>query len=137
MKITKILPVPDDKIGRVKKNGVITEPHEDSTALYLTQFGFSIEFIKPTSTSKVNNPDILIMGTIWEMKAPESSSKQTIKKRFRKASKQAPKIIFDLRWVKAGADKVEKQIMELLENDGRVRRMIIIESDGTVLDIIK
>lgn len=137
MKIAEIRPAPDDKIGRVKKNGVMTEPHEDSTILYLTQFGFDIELIKPTSTEKANNPDVLIMGTIWEIKGPKSSNETTIKNRFRKASKQSTKIIFDLRGIKGDANKVEKQIIKLLNGNGRVRRMMIIEKSGKLLDIAK
>lgn len=137
MKIRELRPVPYDKIGRVKKNNVITEPHEDSTILFLTQFGFDIELIKPASTKKSNNPDVLIMGAVWEIKRPESSNKTTIKNRFRKASKQATRIIFDLRDIKDGADKVEKQIIIMLKNGGRVRHMMIIKKNGRLLDIIK
>lgn len=137
MKITRLRPVPNDKVGRVKKNGVITEPQEDSTLLYLTQFGFDIEVIKPTSTQKVHNPDALILGTIWEIKTPESSNAMTIKNRFRKAAKQSERVIFDLRNIKIGANKVEKQLIGLLQENGRVRRMMIIEGDGALLDIIK
>lgn len=137
MKITELHPVPFDKIGRVITNNVSTESHEDSTILFLTQLGFDIELIRPASTKKANNPDLLIMGTIWEMKRPNSSNENTIKNRFRKASKQASKIIFDLRNVKRDADKVEKQIIDLLKSGGRVRRIIIIEKSGRVLDVIK
>ena len=137
MKITEICQASDDKIGRVKRNGVVTEPHEDSTILYLTQFGFDIELIKPTSTKNANNPDVLIMGTIWEIKRPESSNETTIKNRFRKASKQATKIIFDLRGVKKDVSKVERRIMKLFKEGGRVKRMMIIEKNGRLFDIIK
>lgn len=137
MKITEIYPSPEYKIGRVKRNGVITELREDSTILYLTQFGFDIEIIKPANTKRVDNPDVLMMGAIWEIKGPESSNKNTIKNRFRKASRQATKIIFDLRGIKNEPDKVEKQIINLFSGNGRVRRMMIIRKDGTLLDITK
>ena len=137
MKIKKLQQVPHDKIGRVDKNNVKLEPHEESTILYLSQFGFDIELIRPSSTKKSNNPDILIMGTIWEIKGPESSNKTTIKNRFRKASKQSTKIVFDLRKVRKDVNKVEKQVFQLFKGDGKIRRMMIIEKDGTLLDIIK
>ena len=137
MKIKKLQQVPHDKIGRVDKNNVKLEPHEESTILYLSQFGFDIELIRPSSTKKSNNPDILIMGTIWEIKGPESSNKTTIKNRFRKASKQSTKIVFDLRKVRKDVNKVEKQVFQLFKGDGKIRRMMIIEKDGTLLDITK
>lgn len=137
MRIIERKPVVIDKIGRVNRNGVKTEPGEDSTILYLTQFGFDIDLIMPTSIKNMNNPDIMIMNSVWEIKTPSSYSKATIKKRFRKAANQAGRIIFDLRNVKKNSDAVEKQIIDLFSEDGTVRRMIIIEKTGKVIDIFK
>lgn len=137
MKVNEIKMVPKGRIGRVSKNGVKPEPNEDDTFSYLALFGFDIELIKPTRTQKVKNPDVLIMGAVWEVKTPISSNKNTIKNRFREASNQASKVIFDLRNVRDGANEAEKQIIELFRGDGRVRRMIIIEKCGRVVDYIK
>ena len=137
MKINEIKQVPDSKIGKLNKNKVVPKPNEEFTLNYLLLFGFNIELIRPTSTQKVKNPDVLIMGTIWEIKTPTSSSKNTIKNRFREASNQAAKVIFDLRKVKKDADKVEKQLLELFRGNGTVRRMMIIQKSGTLLDFIK
>lgn len=137
MRIKEIPKVPNNKIGRVNKNGVKPEPNEEATFNYLTLFGFNIELIRPTSIKKAKNPDVLIFGTIWEVKTPTSSNETTIKNRFREAAKQATKVIFDLRYVKKGTDRVEKQIINMFEGDGKVRRIIIIEKTGKVLDFIK
>ena len=137
MKVKELQRVSEDKVGHVNKNGVRPEPNEESTFDYLALFGFNVELIKPTRTQKVKNPDILIMGAVWEVKTPISSSKNTIKNRFREASNQATKIIFDLRNIKKDANKVEKQIIDLFKGDGQVRHMMIIERDGKLLDFIK
>ena len=137
MKKREVQKVSKDKIGRVIRNDVKTEVSEDSTILYLTQFGFNIELIKPASTKKSHNPDVLILGAVWEIKSPESSNKNTIKVRFRKASKQANKVIFDLRNIKHGAQDAEKQLTNLFKEAGRVRRMMIIRKDGRLFDYIK
>lgn len=137
MKIREVQKVPKNKIGHFNENGVKPEPGEEGTIKYLTLFGFDIEFIRPSSTKKAKNPDVLIMGTIWEIKTPTSSNENTIKMRFRDASKQAEKIIFDLRGVKKNPDKVERQIMDLFMGDGRVRHMMLIKKDGRLLDIVK
>ena len=137
MRITVIEKVPKDKIGRVNKNGVKLEPCEEATFDYLTLFGFDIEIIKPTRMKKVKNPDILICGTIWEVKTPTSCNKKTIKNRFRKAVKQAGRIVFDIRGVKRNADKVEKQIIDMFNGDGDVRHIMIARKDGKILDITK
>lgn len=137
MKIKELAKVSKDKIGYINRNGVKSEPNEEATFRYLTLFGFNIELIKPTGTKKAKNPDVLIMGSIWEAKTPISSNRNTIKNRFREASKQATKVIFDLRFIKSNASGVEKQIIQMFESGGRVRRMMIITKDGKLLDLYK
>lgn len=137
MQIIELKKVPSHKIGRVNRNNVKTEPGEDSTFLYLTQFGFDIEIIKPAISQRTKNPDILMLGTIWEVKMPTSSNESTIKTDFRKASKQSTKIIFDLRGIKRDADKIEKYIIKLFDRPGRVNRMILVKKNGVALDIFK
>ncbi len=70
MKIKELAKVSKDKIGYINRNGVKSEPNEEATFRYLTLFGFNIELIKPTGTKKAKNPDVLIMGSIWEAKTP-------------------------------------------------------------------
>ncbi|MBQ3263664.1 hypothetical protein IJH06_00915 [Candidatus Saccharibacteria bacterium] len=137
MKKVEIRKVPIDKIGRINKNGVKTEPSEDYTCVHLTQFGFNIELIRPSNTTKTNNPDVLMLGTIWEIKTLISNNETTIKNRFSKASKQAHKVIFDLRKVKNDSDKVEKFIVKLFKQPGNIDHIMIIRKNGQLLDFIK
>ena len=137
MKITELSPVPNSKVGRVVKNNVDIEFHEDSTILFLAQFGFDIEVIKPMNVFKTKSADIFMLGTIWEIKSPITSNKATIKADFRKACVQSDNIIFDLRRVKKNADTVNNQLIELFRSRGRARRMIIVEKSGRVLDYCK
>lgn len=125
------------KIGYYNTNGVHLEPIEESTFKYLTLFGFNIETIVPTNIKKAHNPDILLSGTICEVKTPNTSNEATIKKRFHKASKQASAVVFDLRFIRKNTDKVEKQVIKLFKGNDGVRRLIIIEKTGKVLDMIK
>lgn len=134
MKVKELQKVPSDKIGRVNKNNVSTEPHEDSTILYLTQFGLDIELVKPANAYKTRSADAFMLGAIWEIKSPITSNKSTIKADFRKAKSQSSRIIFDLRRVKKNADDVKKYILKLFQGRGRVRRLMIIEKNGKVLD---
>lgn len=137
MKITILQKVPRNKVGKINKNGVVPKPNEEFTFKYLILYGFNIEIIRPSSTEKMKNPDILIMGTIWEVKTPISNKKNTIRNRFREASDQADKIIFDLRKIKTNVDDVEKWLIGMFEKRGRVRRMIIIEKSGRTIDVNK
>ena len=137
MKVRELKMVSPDQTGHIERNGVKTEPNEESTFKYLIRFGFDIELIRPTKVGRVKSPDSLIMGTPWEVKTPVSANQSTIKNRFRGASKQAAKVVFDLRFIRGDADKVEKQVVALFQASGRVRRMLLIEKCGKLLDFYK
>ena len=137
MTIVEVKILKTTKWGSIIRNGVKTDVLEDSTISYLTHFGYDIELIRPTSIEKTNNPDILMFGAIWEIKTLLTSNEKTIKKRFHKASKQASKIIFDLRNIKKDADVAEKQILKLFVGNGNVSRLMLVKKDGKMLDIFK
>ena len=137
LKVCQLTRVAKDKIGRISTNGIKLEPHEYSTMILLAEYGFDVECAKKTDTPKTNNADVIIMGTVWEMKAPETVNRATLKKRMHKASKQADKTIFDLRNIRRGRDEAEKTIMELFIGNRILRRMILIRSDREVIDIMK
>ena len=139
MKITKLERVPKDKIGRTVDNGVKSEDHEDSTAAYLNQFGFDIERVVPSQTPQSNNPDYFMDGSLWETKSPTTDNENTLKNRFRKATKQSGhgKIIIDLRRVKKNYETAERLVVQFFENNGRLRRMILIRKNGEVFDYRK
>lgn len=123
--------------GLFKSNNIKMERGEALTIEYLLLFGFDVEFICPSSTKRAKNPDILMLGSIWEIKTPTSSNQKTIKNRFKKASSQATKIIFDLRGIETNADRAQRQIIDLFSQEGTVRRIMIIDKDGRLLDIKK
>lgn len=137
MKIVELKKVPANKIGRIDKNGVSPEPHEESTAVHLTQFGFNIEYVRPRNTFKAHSADFLIGGAVWESKSPTTSKGSTIKEDFRKAKNQSDRIIFDLRRVNKHADDVEKYVVNLFRAPGYVKRLLIIRKNGEVIDFSK
>ena len=137
MKIVELKRVKKEKVGRINLNGIKPESQERKTMKLLSRYGLSIEVIRPTNTPKTNNPDILMLGTIWEMKAPTSFNENTLKLRMKKAAKQAGYVVFDLRNVKKNPDKVEKYIIELFTGNSRMRRMILIRKDGRAIDLLQ
>ena len=137
MKIIELHPVSKNKRGIFHKNGIRLEPHEEKTAKFLTLYGFNIEVIKPINTPRMNNPDILLAGTIWEMKAPIKYNENTLKIRIKKASKQAKRIVFDLRNMKKEYNEAQDYIIELFEGNRETRRMILITKHKKVLDFYK
>ena len=138
LKIRELKPAPDGEVGYIRKNGAITEPHEDSTFVFLAQFGFDIECIIKNHTPKTHNADISMMGTIWEVKSPESSNKKTLKKRIHTASTQSSHVVFDLRRVRAQFyTEVEKEVIQRFRDKASFRHMLLITNDGRLLDILK
>ena len=140
IKITELKKPASGRVGRKKYNGNEPLPHEKRTIRCLNEYGFDVETIIPSNMPGSRNPDILMMGTFWEMKGPISINPDTIEKRFRKAIRQADgKSIFDLRNISKIKDReyVKKTIMKLFMTNRGMRRIIIIETDEKVLDILK
>ena len=71
------------------------------------------------------------------MKAPTKYNKNTFKVRIKKASKQAKRIVFDLRNMKEKYDEAQNFIIDLFIGNREIRRMIIITKRGKVLDFRK
>lgn len=137
MKVIELERAPNDRRGQVNKNKIRLEPHEEKTINYLTLYGFDIEVVRPVNTPKINNPDIFIAGSLWEMKAPSIYNENTLKKHFKKASKQSDKVVFDLRGSKKDVLKIERFIVNKFKEPGRIRRMIVIRKNGRVFDFFK
>lgn len=129
--------VPKRSRGRIVFNNDL-EPHERETAIYLTNFGFDVETIIPSNIPKSKNPDLLMMGTTWEMKGPRTANEKTIRTKFRKAVKQSGgRAVFDLRNMRDDPAEAEQYIMELFKEIRGMRRIIIIRSNRILLDIFK
>ena len=140
LKIVERKKVCESRYGTVKKNNRL-EPHEEDTVDCLTSYGFDVETIIPSNIPRSKNPDILMLGTFWEMKGPRTTDEDTIATRFRKAVKQANgKAIFDLRNVEGDAAQTEKYIMKLFATTRGMRRLMIIKNNNgseNLLDIFK
>jgi hypothetical protein len=138
MKIIERKTVPKSRYGRVVFNNHNLEPHEEATVFCLSSFGFDVETIIPSNIPKSKNPDLLMLGTVWEMKGPRTANESTIRTKFRKARKQADgKAIFDLRNTSNDTAEIKKYILKLFSEIREMRRIMIIENDQKLLDIIK
>lgn len=136
MKIVELKKVPNHKIGRIILNNIFLEPHEYRTILLLAEYGFDIEVLRPSGTPKSTNADVMMFGTIWEMKALFSYNRNTIKCRFKKASHQSDHIIVDLRNMKKDIMPAENFVKQLFKGSGTLKRMILITSSN-IVDITK
>lgn len=135
MKIVELKRVPKNRFGRVITNDVCLEAHEYSTLYFLSSFGLCIEVIKPSNTPGTRSADYLINGAIWEGKSPDGSGNSTISRQFHKASRQADRLILDLRRVKIPKDKAKREALNRLEKSRNIKRMLLITKDGQLLDV--
>lgn len=140
MKVIEREKVPESSYGKVTINNINLEQHELETILCLARFGFDVETIIPSYTPHGNNPDLVMMGPLWEMKGPTSANRKTITKRFRKAVKQSGgRAVFDLRGVKNEKERIraEEEIVRRFNQSRSMRRILIIKNDEKMLDISK
>ncbi len=137
MKTKKFRKSSKTRLGKIETNNVILEEAERKTILLLKEFGFNIEVIRPVNTPKTENPDVLISGTIWEIKTPTTHNLKTIKKRLHKASLQSSCIIFDLRFVKKNQQEIKTYILKQFSNKPRIRKIILITSDNDLVEFSK
>lgn len=138
MRNTPLKKVPIKRHGKVIISNHEIEDHERETIFCLSSFGLDVETVVPSHTPGSKNPDLLMMGTYWEMKGPRTANVSTITNKFRKAVRQSGgKAVFDLRNTKDDAATIEKYIMQLFESTRGMRRIIIIRKDDDAVDIIK
>ena len=138
MKIIERAKVSKSKRGKITFSNRDLEPHEEATIFCLSNFGFDVETIIPSNIPKSKNPDLLMLGTFWEMKGPRKANEETIRTKFRKAKKQSGgKAIFDLRNASNDAEEIKKYIMKLFAETKGMRRIMIVENDNKLIDISK
>ena len=135
-KVIEHYKVEKSQYGKVVKNNQL-KPHEEDMINCLASYGFNVETIVPSNIPHSKNPDILMMGTFWEMKGPQTTNENTIRVLFRRAVKQANgKAIFDLRRIKKDPEGVKQYILNLFTTTRGMRRIMIIEQ-GKILDFLK
>ncbi len=138
MRIVKRNKVSKKKIGKVVFYNHDLEKHELDTIFCLANFGFDIEVLAPSNIPKSKNPNLLMLGTYWEMKGPGTSNEDTVKFHFRKAKKQSNgKAVFDIRRVRKDKEKIKNYIIELFRDTREMRRVMIIIDDENILDLLK
>ena len=136
-KIVEHYKVQETQYGEARKENYSLEPHEEDTIDCLVTYGFDVETIIPSNVPGSKNPDILMLGTLWEMKGPQTTNEKTIRALFRRAVKQAGgRVVFDLRKVKKDSADVEEYMIELFATTRGMRRIMIIREEK-ILDFLK
>ena len=135
--VREVSRVSENKLGRIRTNGMQKMAHEYATASYLTLFGIDIDFLKQTNTVGTRNADFMIFGTIWESKSPDGRSRNAIERNIKNSGHQAENLVLDLRRFGMKGDQSEAEAIKQFTLSRNTRRMLLITKDGRLLDIKK
>ena len=113
--------------------GVTPWPHEMRVARILVAAGHTVEFL-PERNSKT--ADILLDGTVYEIKSPRSDKSRRWEENVKYALKQSNKIIFDSSRIK---DKQDENVYHFLISVSKryksIKKLIFITKRGKTIDI--
>ena len=114
------------------------EQHEVSAARLLAQhYKCTVAFLTPIDDYLRKTADIVMMGSLWEIKSPIGSSKSTISNQFKVASRQARNIIIDSRRTSLSDEEIEKSIQSELKKRTRTKKVILINKLENIVEIQK
>lgn len=116
--------------------GVIPEKHELGTASYFAALGKDVEFLSPSRTKGLKNPDILMDGILWEMKCPIGNGKRTLLTCLQRASKQSNNIIIDLRHTSLKTDYCHSVLLREFNLRSSVKRLVLITKSEQRTEIV-
>lgn len=111
-------------------------PHELKTANILAEHGKTVRFVRRTEGNYVKSADIEMDGVLWEMKSPRTNQIKYIQRILRRASKQSANIIIDTsRLQNIDDQQVERELKRLRPLVKTVKRLLLINKAGKVIDI--
>jgi hypothetical protein len=111
----------------------LPEKHEISAAMLLTKhFKSDVIFIKRTNNY---TPDVSINGIKWEIKSPTGKGKHNIQHNLQEAAKQSRNVVLDARRSKIHQVKFNAEAKHQFEIIRGIKRLIIIEKSGKIIDI--
>jgi len=107
-------------------------PYEVSAAMIVANyFRDDVVFIKRSDNAKT--ADFKIGREIWELKSPIGNGKRTIQNNLRRADRQSPNIILDLRRTKMHSAQAMNRIKYELSRANQIRHLIVIRKDEKVV----
>jgi len=105
--------------------------------LLARHFNCTVEFLIPIDDYMRKTPDIKMMGVYWEIKCPVGKSRTTISNQFKRATKQAKHIVFDARNLRFSEADVEQSVHNQMLLRPSVRRILLINKKGKILEITR
>ena len=123
--------------GKLTQNKVHLQDHEYITVKLFLDMGYDVELIPKSQIAKYRQPDIIMGGLAWELKAPIGNAKYTIQNTIQDAAKQSRNVIIDLRRCKMEEDKAICGFKREFDHSKHLRRMKIIKKNVEILDYTK
>jgi len=112
--------------------------HEINVALILSRhYQTTVEFIVPVDDYKRKSADIVMLDVEWEIKCPHGDSRSTISNQLRWATKQSRNIIIDTRYTKLEYNRIEKKVQLEVNRKSTIKKAILIDKFGKVVEIQK
>ena len=122
------------KPGRVVVPADMPNPpkaHELETARLLSTYGIDVTFLKEVYADGKHNPDVQMLGGIWEFKAPEGASESsTISSQFKRARRQSRHLVLDLRRTPLDDELAIGQAVRRFRGQTKLSGLIIIDKHG-------
>lgn len=123
--------------GKLTTNNVIMETHEYITINTLLSEGNDIELVQKSRTPHSKSPDITMLGKFWEMKAPLGKTSRSIEHALRRATRQAPNIVIDLRRAAVPEQTSLALLIRLFHELRSIRQLWIIQKNHQILKFKK
>lgn len=112
-------------------------PHEMETARALAADGRTVEFMPRTEGERVKSPDIAMGGILWEMKAPEATTVDSLERVLRRASRQSPNVIVDAARAKnCGDPAFERRLRKAASAVKGLRRLVLVRK-SRIVSVVK
>lgn len=108
---------------------------EVSAAWLLTKF-FQKD-VELVNRSVHKTADFLIDQKYWELKSIEGNGKRTIQHALHRAAKQSDNVIIDARFAKMNIRQIRSQASHHFRYIPKLKRLLLIEKDGKILEIFK
>lgn len=123
--------------GKIIPNGVVLEKHEYKTILFFTEIGEDVELIPKSNKKGIRTADIVMDGLQWELKSPRGKGRWLLENTLKKANRQSPNIVIDLRRIKIHQDRCLQELEKQFYKSKGVKWLKVITKTKKIIDFKK
>jgi hypothetical protein len=116
--------------------GISPWAHELKTAHALAWHGFTVEFVTVSNNHKAKTADVVIDGTLYEIKSPKTDKLSAVERNLKRATKQSSNIIIDSRRMSKLHDAtIQKFLAQKLKQQKTIKKILFVNRKHKVIDI--